>query len=430
MKLHYRFRRRSSDILLMIIAAAVLVYGAADSVTVAMFEVVVAVLAGAWAIKKLTTPYSFASTSLYVPFALIITLGFIQWLLGTSVTPATTQHSLSLWLAYAAFFVIAVNVQADPTIRSAWAARASGLALLVSVLAIVQTVLSRDYVLWRAVPGAHPFGPFVDVEYFSVLAILLFPLVLSTSLESRDGRLLGFSSAAVLAAAVGASGSTSGLTVIVIEFAVILVAEVVALVSKRGRQADRIVSSLGGFAVIAVLMVAAVVMAQMDPSRRETTAAADLAPLRTAAWELFQQRPVTGHGLGAFFAAHDAAYPPVMFTGTPGSEPLRFVAELGVAGIAAQLLLLGLLPILARTRRAWLAGVMPLAAAWSYSWAYGWLESPALVLVALGLGALVATDGVRRPRKGILRPKRSPVAATQTHQNQSPQREYQVSSSE
>ncbi len=430
MMLHYRFRQLSSYALLVLSAAAVFLFGAADAVTVALLQLAIALLAAAWAIRKLRNPYSFASTALYFPFAAITIAGGIQLLLGTSITPYGTQHGLSLWLVYAAFFVIAVNVQADPTIRTQWPLGACWLALAVSATAIVQMLFSRDHVLWRSVPGSHSFGPFADAEHFAILAELLFPIALVTALETRHRFLLGLAAATALAAAAAASGSRMGLILLVAEFAIILIAEIATLTMKRGREARRIVSSIGGLALVAAVMIVATVMEQMDPSRRDAVSTIDSGSLGAAAWYLFEQQPVIGHGLGSFFVAHDAAFSSATTTGLIGAEPLRLAAELGVAGVAARVLLFGLLLIMARTRRAWLAGVVPLAAAWTHSWTYGWLGSPALVLIALGVLALVATDGVARPLKGIFRPKANSASTTQTHQNHSPQRAYQVSSSE
>jgi hypothetical protein len=423
MMLHYQFRRLSSQMLLALTAGAVLLFGAADAITVAAISLLVALLACAWAIRKLTAPYTFAGTSLYLPFGVISAVGIVQLVMGTSAAPMITQQSVALWLVYAAFFVIAVNVQADPTIRTSWITGSCWLALVVGVLAIIQTVVSRGYVLWRAVPAAHSFGPFVDLQYFAILAELLFPVVLIAALESRKHFLFGFAAAAALAAAAAASGSRLGLIVIAIEFTIILIAEVAKLATKRGRVARRIVSSVSGLAIVAAITISAAVLAQMDPTLRDMRIGpVDSGSLGTAAWELFQRRPVTGHGLGAFFAAHDAAYPVAILVGPPGAEPMRFASELGIAGIVAQVLVFGLVLILARTRRAWLAGALPLGAAWVHSWSYGWLDSPALVLVALGVLAVVVADGVRRPLKGIVRPKASKAPATHTHQNHSPQR--------
>jgi hypothetical protein len=201
---------------------------------------------------------------------------------------------------------------------------------------------------------------------------------------------------------------------------VILIVEAVKLALGRGKNARRIVSSAGALGVVAGALVAGGIIGQLARAGSDLPVSGDSAP--TAAWQLFQQKKAIGHGLDAFAVAYRAEFPTTPEAAFAGAEPARLIAELGIAGIVAQVLLIGLLSIMARTRRAWLNGVLALAAAWTHSWDYAWLGSPALVLVALGLLALVATDGVRLPLRAIFRCRSVMDIAAHSHQNQSPQR--------
>lgn len=430
MTLHYRFRQITSQVLLVLLVGSVLMFGSADVFAAALIQTALAVLAFVWAIRKVRNPYSFVASSLYVPFGVIIAAAAVQLFLETSALPGATAMGLVAWLAYAAFFVIAVNVQADPTIRMKWPPVLCWLAVAVSVLAIVQMPFERGFVLWRPIPGLNPFGLFADREYFAVFAELLFPLALVTALATRRKSFLSLAAATTLAAAVAASGSKTGFLLVTAEFLIIFVVEVGLIALQRGREAKRIVSSAGALALVASVLIVSAIIGQLDPSQRDALGPADIELLRETAWALFLQAGALGHGLGSFFSVYDAGYSTTPLSGMPGAEPVRFAAELGIAGIVAQALVIGLIPILARTRKAWLGAVLPLAAAWVHSWDYGWLNSPALVLIAAGLLAFVASDGARRPMKGVLRRKLSSPPATQIHQNHSPQREYQVSLSE
>jgi hypothetical protein len=280
-------------------------------------------------------------------------------------------------------------------------------------MAMLQALVAGGSVFWRSAPGIQPFGPFANFEHFAVFAELLFPILLLTALEKSRRRALGIVAAAVVAATAAACGSRTGFLLLTSEFVVILIVEAEALTAARGRDARRILASAGAFGVVAVALVAGGIIGQFAQDETIFPVSDGSAP--TAAWQLFQQKKGLGHGLGAFAATHRAEFSTTLEAGSAGAEPVRFMAELGIAGVVAQMLLIGLLP---------------LAAAWSHSWNYAWLESPALVLIALGLLALVATDGMRLPVKAIFRRRNISDTATHTHQNQSPQRAYQVSSVE
>ncbi len=426
--LYYRFRHLSSLVLISLTGFAVFVFGAVDSPTVTIIQVALAALALAWAIRKWRKPYPFVSSAFYLPLLVIVGAAAVQTLFSLSVSTQATESGLALWLTYLAFFVIAVNVQADPMIRRTWPVAACWLGIGAGALAMVQSVVARGSVLWRAAPGLQPFGPFADFEYFAVFAELLFPLLLITALDTNRRRALGIAAAALLAASAAAAGSATGFLLLTTELVVILVVEALKLALGRGKNARRIVSSAGALGVVAGALVAGAIIGQLAQAGTNVPVRDESAP--AAAWQLFQQNKAIGHGLGAFADAYRAEFSTMPDAGIAGAEPVRLVAELGIAGIVAQVLFIGLLPIMARTRRAWLGGVLALAAAWSHSWNYAWLGSPALVLVALGLLALVATDGARLPLRAIFRRKSVSDIAAHNHQNQSPQRAYQVSSVE
>jgi hypothetical protein len=359
----------------------------------------------------------------YLPLLAIVGAAGVQTWFSLSASAHVTQSGLALWLAYLAFFILAVNVQADPMIRRTWPVAACWLGLGAGLMAMLQALVNRGGVLWRAAPGLQPFGPFADFEYFAVFAELLFPILLVTALDASRQRALGIAAAAVLAASAAAAGSPTGFLLLTSELVVILIVEAVKLALGRSKNAGRIVSSAGALGVVAGALVAGAIIGQLAQAGTDLPVSDDSGP--TAAWQLFLQKKAIGHGLGTFAVAYRARFPTTPEAGFAGAEPVRLIAELGVAGIVAQVLLIGLLPIMARTRRAWLGGILALAAAWAHSWDYAWLASPALVLVALGLLALVATDGPR-----LFRRRSVMDMAAHSHQNQSPQRTYQPRSAE
>jgi len=426
--LYYRFRQLSSVGLIALTGFAVFVFGAVDSPTVTIIQLALAALALAWAIRKWRNPYPFVFSAFYLPLLVIAGAAGVQTLFSLSASTHTTESGLALWLAYLTFLVIAVNVQADPMIRRTWPVAACWLGLAAGSMAMLQALIAHGHVLWRAAPGLQPFGPFANFEHFAVLAELLFPILLVTALDTSRQRTLPLAAAAVLVASAAAAGSPTGFLLLTSQFVVILIVEAVKLVLGRGKNARRIVASAGALGVVAGALVAGGIIGQLAQAGTEVAVRDDSAP--NAAWQLFDQKKAIGHGLGAFEAAYRGEFSTMPEGGFAGAEPVRLIAELGIAGIVAQVLLVGLLLILARTRRAWLGGVLALAAAWSHSWNYAWLGSPALVLVALGLLALVATDGSRLPLRAIFRRRSVNDMPAHSHQNQSPQRAYQLSSVE
>ena len=118
----------------------------------------------------------------------------------------------------------------------------------------------------------------------------------------------------------------------------------------------------------------------------------------STSWDLIQEKPALGHGLGAFA--------PVFATSTPRrdgfhwehgySDPVELAVELGLAGVALQLIVLALIAFDRRELRAWIAFAMPLAIVWAHSWVRSPLRMPALVLVALALLAMLPSSRRRR----------------------------------
>ncbi len=428
MMLHYRFRRLSSLGLIALTGFAVFAFGAVDTLTVTILQVTLAALAVAWAIRKLRNGDPFVASAFYIPLLVIVGTAGVQTSFALSASIQATKSEFGLWLAYLAFFVIAVNVQADPMIRKTWPVAFCWLGIGASSMAMLQALVAGRRVLWRSAPGIRPFGPFVNFEYFAVFAELLFPILLITALDSSRRRALGTAAAAFIAATAAACGSPTGFLLLTVEFVVILIAEAVKLTAGQGGNARRILASTGAFGVVAAALVAGGIIGQFAQGRTNFPVNDDAAP--TAAWQLFEQERALGHGLGAFIAAYGSEFSTPQETDSSGAEPVRLMAELGIAGAVAQVLLMGLLPIMARSRRSWLGATMALAAAWCHSWNYAWLDSPALVLIALSLLALVATDGLRLPLKTMFRRRSVSETATHAHQNQSPQRAYQVNSSE
>ena len=164
MILYYRFRQLSSLGLIALTGFAVFLFGAVDSPTVTIIQVALAALALAWALRKLRNPYRFVASAFYLPLLVIVGAAGVQTLFSLSASTHATESGLALWLAYLAFFVVAVNVQADPMIRRTWPTAACWLGLGAGLMAMLQALVNRGGVLWRAGPGLQAFGPFANVE--------------------------------------------------------------------------------------------------------------------------------------------------------------------------------------------------------------------------------------------------------------------------
>ncbi len=403
------FKRRTALALAALLFFSVFAFGATDPWA---FPVVAGGLLGLialWAVRMLTHPYRVALSWFYLPLAIAPAAGAAQLLLGGTASRYRTAGEVGWWIAYLVFFTLMVNVLDDIALRRVmqrWLAYLGG---LVSAAAMVQWMVSpRAAYGFRAAPGATIFGPFADTDNFAFLIELLFPGALLLAFREGERKLPFFICCTLMIAAVAMSGSSLGMAVVGAEFVIGLG---VSMYFAARKLSGRVWGKQAFLTVVGALAVALTVIIGfgadeirerlelgLDPIESPDFFVLTRADVLSTSWDLIQQNPVLGHGLGAFAPAFAASTPRRDgFHWEHGySDPVELAVELGSAGIALQLIVLALIVFDRRELRAWVAFAMPLAVVWAHSWVRSPLRTPALVLAALALLAMLPSARRRR----------------------------------
>lgn len=398
----FNFKRRTTFVLSALLFFVVFAFGATDPWAFPVVAGGVLALSAFWVLRMLRHPYGVALSWFYLPLALIPAAAALQLLAGRTASRYHTLGALAWWIVYFVFFVLLVNVVGDVSLRRTMQRRLAYLGGAVSAAAILQWMASpRAAYGFRTAPGASIFGPFADADNFAFLIELLFPGALLLAFRDSRSRLSLLLCCALMIGGIALSGSTLGQAAVAGEFFVaLLVAMYLAArsLSRRvwGKQA--FLTVVGAVAVALAFFIgfgADEIRARLglglDPLEAPGVFVLTRADVLGTSWDLIQQRPGLGHGLGAFGAAFAAATDRRDgFHWEHGyNDPVELTVELGAAGAIAQLLMLTLLVASRRDPRAWVSCVLPLAVLWLHSWTRSPLRTPAVVLTALALLALL-----------------------------------------
>ncbi len=417
----YILRFRTAQALLGLIALAVFAFGAVDVWAFSVIAAATLGLTAAWALRKWRNPFPVIVTALYAPFGLMVVIGGLQLLMGTSQAPYATGGSLLAWLVYLAFLFLAANALADPGIRIEYLRGFLAVVSLACLLGLAQWITQTGSVYWlRAAPGARIFGPFADAEAFAVLIELAFPVALTVALRGGRRQHYYLGACAVMALALAGTRSAVGVAVVAAQLVCVTAAMTaseyrVALHSRR--RGPRFVAGLLGAGALGVLLIAGAwsmgllrvgtaelesVQTVLDRSERVLTRGEALQTSRA----LLAEKPLLGHGLGSFGQVFSRAAPREdgWYWKHLQSDPLELAIEAGWPALAAQVLLLAVLLLRTRGLNMWGLVIAPLAGAWVHSWFAAPVRTPAVMLAGLallalapGLSARVAVKRRRRP---------------------------------
>jgi O-antigen ligase len=243
-----------------------------------------------------------------------------------SIRPPATWQGLALFGGLA-LFLLGVRAAIERRGARTLALGITGLAALLSVIAIVQAAMLDPasplvYGFWRPRFGTSPYGPFINRNHFAGWMVMAIPLALGymyarfETLAHRVGpgwrrRLLAIGSfdgsvlilllfaAAVMALSLVMSTSRSGIGAFVAAMAI----ATVFVLRSRTSGLRRLV--LGGS--LGLLVVVAIVWAGTDAVAARFAEARTGAEGRNAAWRdtvrIIRDFPVTGTGLNTYGAA-------------------------------------------------------------------------------------------------------------------------------
>ena len=405
----FNFKRRTALALSALLFFAVFAFGATDPWAFPVVAGGVLMLSAFWAIRMTRHPYPVRLTWFYLPLAIVPAGGAAQIALGRTASSYHTAGEVAWWLVYLAFFVLLVNVLEDVSLRRTAQRRLAYLGGAVSAFAIAQWLVSPTAAYgYRTAPGAAIFGPFANADSFAFLIEMVFPGAMLLAFRDSGRRLALLLCCASMIAGIALSGAELGQAAVAGEFLIALTFAMYAAARKMSRGAwgkQAFLTAVGALAVTVIVVVgfgAGEIRERLglglEPLETPGVFVLTHADMLETSWDLIQRQPGLGYGLGAFGAVFATSVPRRDgFHWEHGyNDPVELTVELGAIGVAAQLLLLVL--ILFRTRRdprAWVSFVLPLAVVWVHSWVRSPLRTPALVLTALVLLAMLPTSGGR-----------------------------------
>lgn len=306
---------------------APLPFGSTEPWAVGILRLVVFVLVALWALGALVQGRLVLASSpiqLVIPAAIVY--GIVQLIpMGEDARPLTsdpfsTRQALLTLGAYGCFFSVAlVSIDTERKLRIA-ALSCFWLGFVLSIVAVLQYVSGTSSIYWiRDASKITPafFGPFVNKNHFAGLLALWLPLgvgMLVSGAVPREKRVLTAFACIVSLVAVALSRSRAGLVCVV---AGVLAAGVFAAIgSLRASTGVSRGRAIAGALALAILLAAATfagvrwvgaepIVAGFSklPAEVTTSDAVSRPGIWADTWQMVEERPVFGHGLGAFAVA-------------------------------------------------------------------------------------------------------------------------------
>lgn len=378
----YRFRVVSAVSLLVLLAFAVMAFGAVDQWALMIFEIGVFLLSVVWAFRLALGAARPVWNPFYLPLGLVTAWTGLQYWLGLTVYRYRTAAEALKWLALWLLFVIATHAFADQSVRRIFGRALMWFLFAVCVFGLVQNFTSRGLLYWSiAVPTGRIFGPFVNANHFAALLELVTPTAALLALRADDKRMIYVGVLLMLLASVVVGGSRAGIVLVGLETVVVL--SVKGWKPHRPKDAPnrhRLVVAASALAVLVVL-VAMVFRSQALVGRFGEEQPYQVRwTVVQATWKLFLSRPWTGYGAGTFDQVYPSANPldVGLFWPHAHNDPVQFAMEWGVVGPLALAWMVGLLFRRGWTVDQWLRAVLPVMTVLVHSWVDFPLQIPAV----------------------------------------------------
>jgi O-antigen ligase len=320
-----------------LVAFAVLCFGAVEEWSQAVLAVGASVLLVYWAARQ----YVHKSEQLSIPREIIPLCGFallgvLQLAFHTASRYATRMELQLLCIYLILLFLMTQSFTRARHWRTyVWFVMALGFA--VSIFGILQYLTFNNKLYWARVMhyGGIPFGPYVNRNHFAGFAELVIPVALVPLFmgKVRRERLLVVALFALVPmVALMLSASRGG----IVSFAVEMVLLVLLLVVRRIRSRDMI---LGGLVVVMAVMSVSWIGVQQVLQRFSGMQSLEVssgkrAAMRHDTWRLFLDHPAMGTGLGTFemaFPPYDSQYDGKVVNHAH-NDYVEALAETGIAG--------------------------------------------------------------------------------------------------
>lgn len=291
-----------------------------------------------------------------------VPLVFCAWGVG-QLAAASTAHrgataaGVLFWAALSTLFAVCRSWFADPAARARFLELALAFACLLAAVSLLQFFTSGGRIYWWIPTEADAvLGPFRNRNHYASFMLLFFPLAMIRALRREA---LPALAAALIAATILAGGSRAGIALLAAELAAVLVLR-----------------------------------------RPEAAPAFGLAPWREfgnrddlylSTLEMIRQRPLTGHGLGAYETVYPAyaRFDNGLAVDHAHNDWLEWAAEVGVFP-AALLAGAAIWSLRAALRHPWALGV---PAVFAHALVDYPLHKPAIAAWTIVLLAALAAAG-------------------------------------
>lgn len=297
----------------------------------------------------------------------IVLLGICLWggaqlaLDGTAHREATVAETL-FWTALAVLFIAARSLFADPVERARFLGVALAFAGAVATLSLLQFFTSGGRIYWWIPTEAEAvLGPFRNRNHYASWMLLFFPMATIRALRREALPLLA---AAAMAISIVAGGSRAGIALLVLEAAALIL-------------------------LVRPVAVPAFALAPWrDLGNRDD--------LYLSTIEMIRQRPLLGHGLGAYETVYPAfaRFDNGLIVDHAHNDWLEWAAEVGLIP-AAFLAAVAAWSLRAALRHPWALGV---PAVFAHSLVDYPLHKPAIAAwTVVFLAALAAAEHPTAP---------------------------------
>ena len=393
----YQFRARSAGVLFMILVFGVMAFGAVERWALTVVETSILLVALAWVARRIFRPFPLYGNAFAWPLLAVAAMAVVQNLAGWTVDPYQTRGEALKWMALLLFFLMWANLFRDESTRRRFSLLLTWFGFLLAVLAIVQFYSSPSLLYWfRPTPGASAFGTFVDRNHYAVLMELIVPGALLLAFKRNEKQLVYFVLCGLILASVTICASRAGAAIVAAE--VIVVAGVTLFTGRRFRESAAELAKVVALIVLAIGLTFAAGTHRLLERFEGIDKDINRVEVALATWEITQDRLFTGYGLGTFqlvfpsFAPFDDGHR----WNHAHNDPLQFGMELGLAGFACQIVIIGLLISRKHSKEVWLGNILPLAGMWMHSLVEFPLQIPGLLLVGLAILAHIPQPSSKR----------------------------------
>jgi O-antigen ligase len=288
----------------LLIAFAVLAFGAAEPWGEAILEIGAALLLVIWgALSIQRGAVEIRGAWIYIVVLGLLGFGIAQMVFGLSVYPYATKVELLRWGAYFILCFLAVESFRTEQHLNSFAWFLVSLGFIVSLFGIVQYFTSNGKLYWLVAPhrGGGTFGPFVYHNHFAGFVELVDPfglgLIFSGQVRRDQLPVLTLFTIVPIAALV-LSASRGGITSFFLQL--VLLGFLLGFRNKHGKNLLKIASLVVVAAALIFWVGIASTVQRFEDLSASDGSAVTRASMSKDTWQIFLHHPLAGTGIGTF----------------------------------------------------------------------------------------------------------------------------------